>query len=390
MENNQTQQGEGIAICFTQGHGEKLIIEQVQHEGMVDMLFRSGYRLGKIETRVSWQKLSPYQVLVIGSPGDFLYDEIEIKSIVEFVREGGSLLVIADQGADAPARSNMNDITSNFGFVFQPNLITDEKLFVEKPDYVLVTTFEKHFLTRDVNQLVIATGCSMEITSDDVLAVARLSPSALKRSFVDGEWDGEESAAGEPIVVATRLGKGKVVGIGNFSVFTSLSKTYGLFAPDNYALVGNIFAWLANKKSDGLDKETTVLINVALDADSYFWMERELKNHARFANVSEIVNFAIKAVKQSFDAIEGPGEAMPEESAPLPETMSGEPDTSIGENETPEPSPSEANAEADESEFHEPDVASDENHAGIDDSEAKEPDQCDDSQDSCDTEPPEP
>ncbi|MHA1794126.1 MAG: hypothetical protein ACTSVI_15900, partial [Promethearchaeota archaeon] len=134
-----------IAICFTQGHDEKLVIEEVQHEGLVDMLFRSEYKLGKIETWVSWQRLSGYQVLVIGCPQENNFKDEEIKTIINFVKDGGGLFLINDEGGDALSGSNLNAIASQFGFVFNPDLVKDETSFTQKPEYVKIKDFQKHF-----------------------------------------------------------------------------------------------------------------------------------------------------------------------------------------------------------------------------------------------------
>lgn len=297
-----------VAICFTQGHNEKLVIEQVQHEGLVDMLFRSGYRLGKIETWVSWQKLCDYQVLVIGSPQEGLLEESEIKAIIEFVNSGGSLFLISDEGGDAKARSNLNEVAKHFGFTFTPGIIVDTVDYSEKQEYVRPRITARHFITREVAQIVFASGCDIEIQDESLTVLAASGPNAMRNPWKDGEWGEAEPAPDRPLIIVKRHGQGKVVACGNFSIITSISKTYGLFAADNFTLVGNIFAWLANKKAEDVSSKSDVVhMNIAVEDDLFYWMEGEIKDKQRFESVNALVNFALNAVKQSFDNLDATG-----------------------------------------------------------------------------------
>ncbi len=300
-----------VAICFTQGHKEKLVIEQVQHEGLVDMLFRSGYRLGKIETWISWQKLCDYQVLVIGSPQEGTIEETEIKAIVEFVNSGGSLFLIADEGGDAKAKSNLNDVAKEFGFTFTPGIIVDTVDYTDKQEYVRPRITARHFITREVSQIVFASGCDMELKDEGITILSKSGPSAMRNVWKDGEWSQPEPAPDHPLLIVKRHGQGKVVACGNFSIITSISKTYGLFAADNFTLVGNIFAWLANKKAEDVSSKSDVVhLNIAVEEDLFYWMEGEIKDKQRFESINALLNFALNAVKQSFDNLEtGEGEA---------------------------------------------------------------------------------
>ncbi|MHA1680710.1 MAG: Gldg family protein [Promethearchaeota archaeon] len=315
---------ESIAICFTQGHGEKLVIEEVQHEGLVDMLFKSGYRLGKIETWVSWQKLLDYQILVIGCPRDEEFREDEIAAIVDFVNEGGSLFFLADEGGDRFSMSNMNEITRNFGFSFKSNTLKDEVNYSHKPEYMKISNYQRHFITRDLKEIIFASGCSINVEDKKkVLELARSGSTSESKTY-DKKWLEYEKAPNEVIMVVSRHGKGKVVALGNFSIITSLSSKYGLYAFDNFALIGNIFAWLSNKKLEDVDKSGDVYVNISLDSEIYFWIERELKK-GRFGNINELVAFALNAVKQSLAEMDDVNDEGTDEEGVITEVEGGSP-----------------------------------------------------------------
>ncbi|MHA1371022.1 MAG: hypothetical protein ACTSRA_15075 [Promethearchaeota archaeon] len=44
-----------------------------------------------------------------------------------------------------------------------------------------------------------------------------------------------------------------------------------------------------------------IFVNVALDHDIYFWIERELRKN-RFKNLNSIVNFALNTLKESLES----------------------------------------------------------------------------------------
>ncbi|MHA1699777.1 MAG: Gldg family protein [Promethearchaeota archaeon] len=294
---------ESIAICFTQGHKEKLVIEEVHHEGLVDMLFKSGYRLGKIETWISWTELHTknYRIIVIGSPGEEKFKDIEIKEVINFVNEGGSLFLVGDEGGEAFSQSNINELAEKFGFSFNDDTIFDETQYHYQPEYVKITNMQKHFITRDVKEFVFASGCSISVTDPSILVLAKTGENAQRRLWQDGKWGEPEPAPGVPVIIVKRHGRGKIVAMGNYSILTSLSRKYGLYTLDNFTLIGNIFAWLSNKKPDDVDKSSMIFVNVALDHDIYFWIERELRKN-RFKNLNSIVNFALNTLKESLES----------------------------------------------------------------------------------------
>jgi hypothetical protein len=167
---------------------------------------------------------------------------------------------------------------------------------------VKINSLERHFVTRDVSEIIFASGCSIEVTDNTVTVLARAGPNALKKVFEEGKYDEHtEDSGGVPVLVAKKHGQGKVIGLGNYSLLTSLSRIYGLSASDNFTLVGNIFAWLNTQKADDTEEDNLIHLNVALDPDTYYWIEREVKSRKRFDSVNKLVNFALNAVRESLD-----------------------------------------------------------------------------------------
>ncbi|MHA1793179.1 MAG: hypothetical protein ACTSVI_11080, partial [Promethearchaeota archaeon] len=147
---------------------------------------------------------------------------------------------------------------------------------------------------------IFASGCTIDVKDEKVLVLAKSSPNAERKTFSEGKWSDWEEQGDNPIIVVSRFGKGKVVALGNFSIITSLSSVYGLEACDNFKLIGNIFAWLSNKRPEGEDA-AIVYLNIGVEQDLYFWMERELKKK-RFSNLNQMVNFALNAMRESLES----------------------------------------------------------------------------------------
>jgi Arc/MetJ-type ribon-helix-helix transcriptional regulator len=293
------------SICFDYSHNNRLEIENTAYTEFIHFLFNSSYKIGKITTGITSEKLEPYDVLVLGSPfeSDFTSHEIEI--IVNFVKEGGGLWVIHDDGGDVSNQTNLNEITSTFGFTFNPDTLSDSMNYVRQQNRPLITKFGTHYVTREVEQCVHASGCTISVeellSADDNIEIHILAKSGLNGycTNVQGEqYDNPNS----PLIVAVEYYEGKVVGIGNLSILSSLSSTYGFTAYDNNVLVSNIISWLAySTESEGLSYENTVL-SVPINYALYVWMEK-LISKGDWSTFSDLINFSLKYVKDHYDQV---------------------------------------------------------------------------------------
>ena len=89
------------AIGFDHSHNNKLTIENNAFTDFIQYLFNSKGKLGKREAGLTYEKLNQYDLFIIGVPHlgpDFDIDEI--RDLVKYVKDGGSLLVINDGGGD--------------------------------------------------------------------------------------------------------------------------------------------------------------------------------------------------------------------------------------------------------------------------------------------------
>ncbi|MFW9950941.1 MAG: hypothetical protein ACFFKA_12560, partial [Candidatus Thorarchaeota archaeon] len=119
-----------LNIGFDYSHKNKLIIEDPGFTEFIEFLLNSGLKLGKIEAGISYGKLSGYNIFIIGVSyaGSYFSDE-EVNDIIKYVDDGGSLLIINDRGGDYENKSNLNEVSKNFGIKFNPDQLYDNEAF---------------------------------------------------------------------------------------------------------------------------------------------------------------------------------------------------------------------------------------------------------------------
>lgn len=139
--------------------------------------------------------LQMYKILVIPEPNKPFKEE-EISAILNFVKNGGSLFIIADHGGsdrngngwDSPRI--FNTFVENFGFKFVGDDLEEAPL-----KYVY-----DHEITQGIKNIGVWNGSSIKILKDNVKVLIANSEN-------------------KPYMVVTNYGKGKVVAIGDSSPF---------------------------------------------------------------------------------------------------------------------------------------------------------------------------
>lgn len=244
-------------ICFDYKHNNRLILENTPYLMLTDYLFQSNYVLAKTELGfMNASYLKQFDCLVIGNMFDSFLEMEDIQNITEFVKEGGGLLVVSDQGGDFENRNNISELTNQFGILFNPDRVSDPDNFVARPEYMVITKFREHPITRGIMRFIHSTGCSIIIDEEkesdnlDVDSIAFASDSAQHNTYNGIEWV-DEPCPGVAIIAVARYFKGRVVAIGNLSIFSSLGASYGLKLEENRRLVSNIFTWLVNPTEIG-------------------------------------------------------------------------------------------------------------------------------------------
>ncbi|MFX1389801.1 MAG: hypothetical protein ACFE9Z_07060 [Promethearchaeota archaeon] len=293
-----------LAIGFDHSHNNKLTIENNAFTDFIQFFFDSEFKLGKIEAGLTYDKLNKYDLFIIGVPhlGPDL-DSDEINDLVKYVEDGGSLLVINDGGGDYENKNNLSKLTKHFGIIFNSDILFDNKNFSKDNSHPIIKDFKSHFITRDITQIIHSNGCTLTIDKSieseniDVISIVYSSEdSSWHRYFKHDGWQ-EDLVKNLPIIAVTHYNLGKVAIIGNLSIFSSLNKSYGILAADNFKLVTNVISWLLNKAGSEEDQHNKpVYTTVAIKQDLFYWI-KEMINKGRWKNLEEIINFALKVTK---------------------------------------------------------------------------------------------
>jgi hypothetical protein len=293
-------------IGFDNSHYNKLIIEDPGFSDFIEFLFNSDLKLGKIEAGITYEKLSTYNIFVIGVPtSNYKLDSEEIEDLVKYVKDGGSLLIINDKGGEYENKNNLNELTQHFGILFNSDQLFDNENYSEDISRPIIKDFKKHFITKDITQFIHSGGCtliidkSVETDENDVRAIAFSSEGSAWHKYYDSDkrnWI-EEPVSNAPIIAVAHYGLGKVVIIGNLSLFSGFHKLSGIYAADNFKLISNIISWLLNKAhSKEAQLTQPIYTTIPIKQDLFYWIKEEL-DEGRWKTIEEAINFALNVVK---------------------------------------------------------------------------------------------
>lgn len=291
-------------IGLDYSHNNFLVLESSSFGEFTQFLFTSGYKLGKIETGFnSLDNLDKYNVIILSTPRNTSLKLNEIKILEKYVKNGGSLLIVSSSGGDYTNSTNLNDLTQKFGFEFVSDEIYDSVNYVNLQKRPIITSIKPHVITEQIKKIVFSSSCSTKILDfiedEKNVKIEGVMQSGLNcwRKRYDGEYWVEEDSPKIQLMVVVEYFKGKVVGFGNLSIFSSLAREYGFSAFDNDILIANILSFLIGSlESEG--KPVTIELNL----DLYYWVEGIVKKE-KWDNVSDLINVSLKYFKDNYDTI---------------------------------------------------------------------------------------
>lgn len=292
------------SIALDYSHNNFLKLESSSFGEFTQFLFTSGYKLGKIETGfTSLDNLKKYNVIILSTPRNTNLTPNEIKTLEKYVKNGGSLLIVSSSGGDYTNSTNLNDLTQKFGFEFVSDEIYDSVNYVNLQKRPIITRFKPHVITEQIKKIVFSSSCSTKILDfiedEKNVKIQWVLQSGLNswHKHYNGEYWIEEDSPKVPLMVVVEYFKGKVVGFGNLSIFSSLAREYGFSAFDNDILIANILSFLIGSlESEG--KPVTIELNL----DLYYWVE-DIVKRGKWDNAGDLINVSLKYFKDNYDII---------------------------------------------------------------------------------------
>jgi hypothetical protein len=291
----------GIRIALDNSHNNLLTLEASSYADFTQFLFTSGYKVGKIELGFnSLENIKQYTAIIISTPKNIALTVKEIEVLEEFVRNGGSLLIIGAQGGDYSNRTNLNELTRKFGFEFVNDEVFDSVSYVNMQKRPLITNFKPHFITEQVKKVVLSSSCSLNqvevLENEQNIQIEQLINAGIncwRRKYDGKEWV-EEDSPKIPLMLAIEYYEGKVVSFGTTSIFSSLGREYGFTAFDNDIIIANILRWLTTD----IESEGKV-ITIDLQLDLFHWLNSIVKEE-NWDNFSDVINVSLKYFKDNY------------------------------------------------------------------------------------------
>ncbi len=181
-------------------------------------------------TSIEKNTLSNFKVLILTS-ADGLYFANEVKDILDFVSNGGGLLILQVGGG-----GTLDEILTPLGVRFLGRPLASPEHLSWGPWGFTVPVNSKNPILVDINEVTVNAGSAIEV-DDPGNVLLWTSSSIWIDSNENQEQDAFELAKEYPVVVGLTYGQGKVV------IFPAV-EVWGGFYYDNERLFNQALAWL--------------------------------------------------------------------------------------------------------------------------------------------------
>jgi hypothetical protein len=264
---NPAYKQNGPRVMFDEAH-HNFHTTDGRYKPFVDLMTNDGYRIIRNRQPFTKTSLSSFKILVIANAlgaeeldddgaDASAFTEEECQAVQEWVKDGGSLLLIADHapaGGAAAALSNRFGVDMSKGFTYDPNNSVPNipSLLIFSRENKLLATHpitEGRDQNERVNKVWSFTGQSLKGPANSA-AILMLSDTATDKASREAETS--VSAAGRAQAVALKFGKGRVVVQGEAAMLSAQmagpnKEKMGMNAPgiDNRQYAINVMHWLS-------------------------------------------------------------------------------------------------------------------------------------------------
>ncbi|MHA1201058.1 MAG: hypothetical protein ACTSQ4_00880 [Candidatus Heimdallarchaeaceae archaeon] len=217
----------------------KILFDETQKErGLIFDNFRklaetleeSGHQVNRLDTfPIKYTVISKYDILVFLCPdGSKLYGH-EVKALLRFLDEGGSVAIFANAGGDKGLNTNLNTLLKHFDMEIVANQIFDYKNYdLKLESNPVISKFFDHSITKGIKDITMVSGCSINIGKKGI-ELARTSSDSDPPSVT--------------VLAIASYGLGTVLVCGSYLMFSDLKS--GLKLRNNKKLATNIFNFIS-------------------------------------------------------------------------------------------------------------------------------------------------
>jgi hypothetical protein len=240
-----------------------------RYKPFADLIFNDGYHVAVNRQPFTKESLKTSKILIIVNPlgsedidddgaANPAFTKEECDAVSDWIRDGGALLLVADQSPFSSATEILAqrlEAEMSKGYITDP-ANADKELNIPS---VIVYSRENHLLAEHaitngrndkerVNRVFVFTGQSLKGPKGSD-AFLKLADTAVDNVEFSGK---SSSAAGRAQGIAYRLGKGRVVMLGDAAMLSALltgsdNRPFGINMPDidNRQLALNVMHWLS-------------------------------------------------------------------------------------------------------------------------------------------------
>ncbi len=228
----------------------KILFDETQKErGLIFDNFRklaetledSGHQIGRLDTfPIKYSEISKYDILVFLCPdGSKLYGH-EVKALLRFVDEGGSIAIFANAGGDRGLNTNLNTLLKHFKMEIVANQIFDYKNYdLKLESNPVISKFFDHSITEGIKEITMVSSCSINIGKNGI---------ELARTASDSD------PPSSTVLAMASYGLGTVLACGSYLMLSDLKS--GLRLRNNKKLANNIFNFISEVPSGETEEVT--------------------------------------------------------------------------------------------------------------------------------------
>ena len=243
-------------VLIDLSHNEMLNTQEEEFSDFFELMKSLNLKIKVNENKnITEKQLQNIDILIIGNPINNYFSSLEIKSIIDFVRDGGNLLLTSDYGADYLQKTNLNDISGKyFGIYFQKNIVKKSNTFNQNCDTILrIQDFKEHLTTSQLRDIILGGSCSLLINKNSEPLFFSTESWTEVYNDLENKWSKDNEHQRQIMAASTEYGRGKVIALGDIDIFSN-DVNIGLNLMDNRKFIVNLFNWFLEpvKKQDVL------------------------------------------------------------------------------------------------------------------------------------------
>ncbi len=254
----------GKQVWFDQSHnqhrwdwGPLPLLDEYGYSAARKLAEEAGYKVAPLTRKITKpEELTGCDLLVIVAPYHTHLQPSEIRDLVRFVENGGSLLVMSYYTGDGHHESNLSELAKKFGVEFNHDQVEDTVHYHHYHYNIIVENIpQQPEILQGVGRLCFPLCCSLKV-DDPAQVILRSGPHSYTREaeIVDRgriqTWT-QTTKKEVPLVALSTHGAGRFAAIGTWEVFLSdymdLKKNF-----DNAQLYLNLLQWLTSTAEDGV------------------------------------------------------------------------------------------------------------------------------------------